>query len=215
MRPTHLLLPALCCLAICLLPASALGQQPAAAPAASAAVKAIPDPAAFVAQQFGSSFTVDPTIPPLFGDLDGDGNEDVVLVATSLTPLLSQDEFHFKVEDPYDGYFGTGDVKVTSSFNLHFDGSGHDILIVFSWRQPIVQDPKQEAKHPTKFVLINTPFQTLSINAAKMRLKKISVQPMETVDHTSLHSLIFWNGKHWRWSGQEMDGDEPLMPRKN
>jgi hypothetical protein len=217
MRPFILL--ALGCLATCLLPASALGEQPAAAPAASAASSSsqqIPDPAAFVAQQFGSTFKVDPKVPPIFGDLDGDGDEDVVLVATSLTPLLSQDQFHFKVEDPYDGYFGTGDVKVTSSFNLHFDGSGRDILIVFGWRHPPVQDPKQEAKHPTKFVLINTPFRTLSINPAKMTVKKkISVQPMEAVDSTSLHSLIFWDGKHWHWNGQEMDGDEPLMPRTN
>ena len=149
-------------LAVCLLPASVLGEQPAAAPAASSAASSaaqpLPDPAAYVAQQFGSSFNVDPKVPPLFGDLDGDGNEDVVLVATSATPLLSQQQFHYKVEDPYDGYFGTGDVKITSTFTLHFDGSARDILIVFNWRQP--QDPK----HITKFVLINTPFDTLSIN---------------------------------------------------
>jgi len=211
MRPFLLL--ALGCLAAGLLPAGALGAQPAAAPAASAAASSssqpLPDPAAYVAQQFGSTFTVDPKVPPLFGDLDGDGNEDVVLVGTSTTPLLSQQEFRFRVEDPYDGYFGTGDAKITSSFTLHFDGSGRDILIVFNWRQP------QDAKHITKFVLINTPFQTLSIKAAKMRLKKKDVQPLETVDSTSLHSLIFWDGKHWHWSAQEMDGDEPLEPRKN
>jgi len=35
------------------------------------------------------------------------------------------------------------------------------------------------------------------------------------VDSTSLHSLIFWDGHHWHWSGQSMDGDEPVMPHKN
>jgi hypothetical protein len=202
------------------LPSSALLAQPAAASASASAVAAstaqpLPDPAAYVAQQFGSSFTVDPKVPPIFGDLDGDGNEDVVLVATSATPLLSEQQFHFKVEDPYDGYFGTGDVKITSTFTLHFDGSARAILIVFGWRLPPTHDPKQEAKHPTKFVLINTPFETLAINPNKMTLKKKSVQAMETVDSTKLHSLIFWDGKHWHWSGQDMEGDEPLMPRKN
>jgi len=215
------------CLAIVLLPSSALRAQhvaPAVAssaaatatsPAASPATQPIPDPAAFVAQQFGSSFTVDPKVPPIFGDLEGDGHEDVVLVATSATPLLSQEQFHFKVEDPYDGYFGTGDVKITSTFTLHFDGSARAILVVFNWRQPQVQDPKLQAKHPTKFVLINTPFDTLSVNKNKMTLKKKSVQAMETVDSTKLHSLLFWDGKHWHWSGQDMEGDEPLMPRRN
>jgi hypothetical protein len=218
------ILRALCCLAICVLPSSALLAQPAAssAAAASAATAAspanqpLPDPAAFVAREFGGTFTVDPKVPPLFGDLDGDGNEDVVLVATSTTPLLSEQQLHFKVEDPYDGYFGTGDVKITATFTLHFDDSARDILIVFGWRLPPVQDPKQESKHPTKFVLINTPFETLSINPNKMLLKnKKSVQAMETVDSTKLHSLIFWDGKHWHWSGQDMEGDEPLMPRKH
>jgi hypothetical protein len=208
---------ALCCLALCVLSSPALLAQPAAssATAASSANQAMPDPAAYVAAQFGTTFTVDPKVPPLFGDLDGDGNEDVVLVATTATPLLSQQQYHFKVEDPYDGYFGTGNVKITSTFTLHFDGSARAILIVFNWRQPPVQDPKHESKHLSKFVLINTPFETLSINPNKMGLKKKSVQAMETVDSTSLHSLIFWDGKHWHWSGQGMDGDEPLAPRKN
>jgi hypothetical protein len=209
MRPSILL--ALCCLASFVLPSSAVLAQPAA----SSAAQPLPDPAAYVAQQFGGTFTVDPKVPPLFGDLDGDGNEDVVLVATSATPLLSREQFHFKVEDPYDGYFGTGSVKITSTFTLHFDGSARAILIVFGWRLPPVQDPKLEAKHPTKFVLINTPFDTLSINPNKMTVKKKSVQAMETVDSTKLRSLLFWDGKHWHWSAQQMEDDEPLVPRKN
>ena len=68
---------------------------------------------------------------------------------------------------PTTRYFGTGDVKITSTFTLHFDGSARDILIVFNWRQP-----QRNSKHTAKFVLINTPFETLSINPAKMRLKK-------------------------------------------
>jgi hypothetical protein len=194
------------CLAVCLLPASVLAQQPAAVPAVSSSAQPVPDPAAYVAQQFGSSFKVDPKIPPLFGDLDGDGHEDLVLVATSATPLLGQQQY-----DPYDGYFGTGDAKITSTFTLHFDGSASDILIVFNWRQPSAPDPK----HIAKFVLINTPFEKLSIPSAKMRMKGKSVQAMETVDSTSLHSLLVWDGRHWHWIAQGMDGDEPVMPRKN
>jgi hypothetical protein len=168
--------------------------------------------AAYMAGQFGASFTLDPKIPPMFGDLDGDGFEDLVLVGTSSTPLMSQQQFQFKVEDPYDQYFGTGDAKITSTFTLHFDGSERCILIVLGWRLP---PAKSTSKLVSKFVLINTPFDSLSI--VNLRLKKKNLQAIESVDRTSLHSLVFWDGKRWRWSAQGMAGDDTLfkMPSQN
>jgi hypothetical protein len=168
--------------------------------------------AAYVASQFGSSFTLDPKVPPLVGDLDGDGKEDLVLVGTSPSPLLSQAQFNFRVEDPYDSYFGNGDPRITSQFTLHFDGSSRCILIVFDWRQPRA---KPNARLVSRFVLINTPFESLSI--ANLRLKKKNLQAIEAVDRTSLHALLFWDGKHWKWSAQGMEGDDTLfkMPPQN
>ena len=116
-------LPSACCFAAPLL-------------AQSAPPAALADPAAYAASQFGASFKLDPNIPPMFGDLDGDGKEDLILVGTSSTPLMSKELFNFKVEDPYDSYFGTGDPRITSQFTLHFDGSSRCFLIVFGWRQP-------------------------------------------------------------------------------
>lgn len=167
--------------------------------------------AAYVASQFGASFKLDPKIPPMVGDLDGDGNEDLVLVGTSDTPLLSQQQFQFKVEDPYDQYFGTGDPRITSQFTLHFDGSSRCLLVVFGWRLPPAAKPKQVSK----FVLINTPFDSVSI--VNLRLKKRNLQAIESIDRTSLHALVFWDGKRWRWSAQGMAGDDTLfkMPPQN
>ncbi len=45
--------------------------------------------------------------------------------------------------------------RITSQFTLHFDGSSRCFLIVFDWRQP-----QSKSKLTTKFVLINTPFET-------------------------------------------------------
>jgi hypothetical protein len=192
-------------LAACLLLASPMlaRSAPAAPP---------PVDAAYLASQFGPSFTLDPNIPPMFGDLDGDGKEDLVLVGTSNTPLLSQTQFNFRVEDPYDAYFGTGDPRITSQFTLHFDGSSRCILIVFGWRQP---PSKPNPKLVSKFVLINTPFDSVSI--VNLHLKKKNLQAIEAVDRTSLHSLVFWDGKRWRWSAQGMAGDDTLfkMPPQN
>jgi hypothetical protein len=203
MRPISF--PALCRVAFCLLLAVPVLAQSVPPTATSP----LGDAAAYLASQFGPTFKLDPKVPPMFGDLDGDGNEDVVLIATSSAPLQSQEEFGFKVADPYDAYYGTGDPHITSQFSLHFDGSARAILIVFGWRVP---QPK--SKRTTKFVLINTPFESTGI--VNLRLKKKNLQAIEAIDRTTLHSLIFWDGRRWHWSAQGMDGDESFkMPPPN
>ena len=190
--------------------------QPAAAQPATppAAAPLLADPAAYVERQFGPGFKLDAKVPPMFGDLDGDGNEDVVLVGTSSTPLMSQEQFGFRVEDPYDAYYGTGDPRITSQFTLHFDGSSRCFLIVFGWRlAPPVKPPKQ--KVISKFVLINTPFETAGL--VNLRLKKKDIQAIEAIDRTTLHALVYWDGRHWHWNAQSMEGDQDLikMPPQN
>jgi hypothetical protein len=178
----------------------------------STAAPLLADPAAYVAREFGSSFKLDPKVPPMFGDLDGDGTQDVVLVGRSYSPLTAQEQMAFKVEDPYDAYFGTGDPRITSQFTLHFDGSARCILIVFDWRRP--PQAKLKSRQVSKYVLINTPFETIGV--VNLRLKKRSkiqeIQAIETVDRDTVHALIFWDGKRWRWRAQGMEGDETLMP---
>jgi hypothetical protein len=196
-------------LVICLFLCSPLLAQSAPPPKATPP----PDLAAYVVSQFGSAFTLDPTIPPMFGDLDGDGNEDLILVGQSGAPLQSKEQLHFSVEDPYDAYFGTGDTRITSMFTLHFDGSARCILVVFGWRLPPESRPKAKAKIVSKFVLINTPFETIKI--VDLRLKKKNLQAIETVDRDTLHALVFWDGKRWHWRAEGMEGDDTLMPRRN
>lgn len=191
----------LCLPAACFLLASLVLAQPAP----KAPAPPLTDPAAYLALQFGPSFKLDPKIPPMFGDLDGDGKEDIVLVGTSATPLMAQEKFSFKVQDPYDAYFGTGNPKITSQFTLHFDGSSRCILVVFDWRQPT--NPK--AKKVSKFVLINTPFESVSI--VNLRLKKKNIQAIDAIDRTTLHALLAWNGKRWLWLAQGMAGDDSLF----
>ena len=158
------------------------------------------DPAAYLLQEFGPSFKLAPNNAPLFGDLNGDGIEDAVLFATSATPLLAREQFNFKVEDPYDEYFGTGDVSITSQFTLRYD-SASDLLIVFGWRHPAPRN----GKRVSKFVLINTPMDTASV--VNLRLKKKNLQAIDAVDRTTLHSLVFWDGKKWRWRPEGMEGE--------
>jgi hypothetical protein len=186
-------------------------EQPEApqAPAQPKPVSPIADPAGYVALQFGPSFKVDPKFPPLFGDFDGDGDQDVVLFATSPTPLLSQEQFNFRVEDPYNGYFGEGNAQITSQFDVHIDGSQRDILIAFGWRHP---PSEHKSKRVSKYVLINTPMERVSMTS--FRLKKKDLQAIEAVDRTGVHSILFWDGKRWHWSAAGMDSGD-LLPDEN
>src|SRR5260370_21007167 len=71
----------------------------------------------FVQQQFGKDFTLVPEVGAVFGDLDGDGVEDVAIAARCKNPLPDQAEHNYTVIDPYYDFFGYGDPKVTTTFS--------------------------------------------------------------------------------------------------
>ena len=71
----------------------------------------------FVQQQFGDQFTVLPEFAPAFGDLDGDGVEDVAIAARCKNPMLDQGEHNYTVVDPYNDFFGYGDPRMTTTFS--------------------------------------------------------------------------------------------------
>jgi hypothetical protein len=143
----------------------------------------------YVAAQFGESFTVVRTYAALKGDLDGDGAEDTVVVAQSKTPLADQAEFHFKAIDPYDGYFGWGNPNITAQFAAQDGERAVLLLIVHGWREPT---PK------AKFVVLNTPFDKLSI--ARMSLKKKAIWAIHAEEITGIVSSLYWDGKKYKWS---------------
>src|SRR5512132_1846886 len=69
----------------------------------------------FVHQQFGNSCALDSKFAPMTADLNGDGIEDLVLVARCKNALIDQDEKNYKVIDPMNSFFGYGNPKVTST----------------------------------------------------------------------------------------------------
>src|SRR3981081_2756471 len=70
----------------------------------------------FVQQQFGREFTLLPELAPVFGDLDGDGVEDVVIAARCKNLMLDEAQHDYKVMDPYYDFYGYGDPRVTTTF---------------------------------------------------------------------------------------------------
>ncbi len=145
-----------------------------------------------VALQFGGSFEL-LDFPPLLFDLDGDGAEDAVIVATSKQPLLDETEFHYKVVDPYDDYFGLGDPHITAGFSPTYIGPPRLLLVVHDWRA---------AAPKAKFVIINLPFEKLSPGRTLRKKKPIAALSAE--ESGGMISTLYWDGKKYKWQPSSM-----------
>jgi len=154
-------------------------------------------PQDYIKAQFGPSFTYLDKYPVITGDLDGDGTEDAILVtANKENALLDEAQYHYKVIDPYDEYFGWGDPRVTSTFNAHDPSQVKFVLIVSDWRA---------AAPKSKVVVINFPFEKLSLSRIPTKNKKRRIVPaLLGEDLGGLKSAIYWDGKKYKWSS--MDG---------
>ena len=140
-------------------------------------------------KEFGEQFKLDPKFAPLTVDLDGDGQEDLVLVAGAKNPLSGEPDFHYRAIDPYDGYFGWGNVKETVQFSATNVGATRYVLVVHNWRAP-----------KEKFVIINLPFDSLEVGRiAIKKKKKITVNTIHAVELGGLGSDVYWDGKKYRW----------------
>src|ERR1700693_4546542 len=95
----------------CLL-ASAAAQQPGMVPAPMQQSAAVSAPALsgdenFIHKQFGEEFSLTPVSTPYVRDVDGDGVDDLVIVARSKKPMLDAAEHSYKVVDPYYDFYGS------------------------------------------------------------------------------------------------------------
>jgi hypothetical protein len=151
----------------------------------------------FIQKQFGDDCSLLPGPAQFVGDLDGDGNDDLVVAARCKNPMADRADYDYVVADPYDSFLGFGDVKVTSSFASDApERRGVCLLIIHgadkdSWR---AEKPK------AKFLLINLPFETLAVK--KLALKKrtvLGVYMEEKGEGEDTTSVIFWDGKKYRY----------------
>jgi hypothetical protein len=171
----------------------ALAQQPAAPataapqPAAKEADTQPPDAQQLITREFGKSFTVAPGIAPMYGDMDGDGLEDAVIVVRSEAPLVDEVDFHYRPIDPYDAYWGWGNPKETVQFSATSTGPLRYIAIIHNWRAP-----------KSKFLVINLPFEKLVLS--RVMVKKKPVLALHTIESSGLESDLFWDGKKYKWN---------------
>jgi hypothetical protein len=171
-------------------------KQPPPPPApAKSPVPAVTD--AYVHKEFGENCSLLAGPPQFVGDLDGDGVDDLIVVARCKNPLADQAEFGFLVTDPYNSFLGFGQVKVTSTFaSDEPERKGISLLIVHG----VGADAWSSDKTKAKFLLINLPFKDLTVK--KLALKKrtvLGIYMEEKGEGENTSSVIFWDGKKYRY----------------
>jgi hypothetical protein len=138
-----------------------------------------------------------PWVPFLTADLDGDGVEDAIIVARCKNPLTDEMSHNYRVIDPYYTNYGYGDPKITARFNSADPNRQNLVLVIHgagkeAWRS---------ATPKAKFVIINLPFDSLSLTRVTYRKHPVlAVNLIEDEVQGSGSSTIFWDGKKYRWA---------------
>jgi hypothetical protein len=150
----------------------------------------------FVHEQFGKDFVLIPEIPAVFGDLDGDGVEDVVIAARCKNAMLDQGEHNYTVIDPYYDFFGYGDPRITTTFSEPDPNRRGLVMLVIhgsgakAWRS---------ATPKAKFVVVNLPYRTISVRKMRLKKKNIAAVYVEEAGEMEESSALFFDGKKFRY----------------
>jgi hypothetical protein len=150
-------------------------------------------------QQFGSSFTLDEKFPTpiVTADFDGDGVQDLVMVAVSKDPLPDSYQYKYRVADPYNGFFGFGDPRQTASMDRLDPRQSHALLVIFG----AGVEAWHAATPKAKFVLINVPFNNIALGRMLVKKNKPPIFVIKAIETEMMDSSVFWDAKkkRWRW----------------
>jgi len=159
----------------------------------------------YVHREFGDNCSLLAGPPQFVGDLDGDGVDDLVVAARCKNPMADQAEYGFRVADPYNSFMGFGDVKITSTFASDApERKGVSLLIVHG----VGPEAWRSDKPKPKFLLINLPFQTLTVKRLALRKRTVlGIYMEERGEGEATSSVLFWDGKKYRYQilGSDME----------
>jgi hypothetical protein len=189
---------------------SAAWAQTPQAPAPEKANPIVPEEiASIVKKQFGDGFeiaekksagigfkyrieTKEKWTPYLVGDLNGDGVEDLVVVARCKSPMTGEAQYHYKVIDPYFTAYGYGDPKITSTMSS--ENPDNTLLLVIhgegaqAWRADVPQ---------SKFVMINLPIENIALRPTSFKKKTVAAIDPQSAESNG--AMVMWDGKKYRW----------------
>jgi len=136
-----------------------------------------------------------PWVTFLTADLDGDGVEDAIIVARCKTPLVDEVSHNYRVIDPYYTNYGYGNPRITAQFNSADPYRQNLVLVIHG----ASKEAWRAATPKAKFVIINLPFDSLSLTKVSYRKRLIPALSL-TEEEQQLSSAVFWDGKKYRWS---------------
>ena len=150
----------------------------------------------FVQQQFGNQFTLLPEVGAVFGDLDGDGVEDIVIAARCKNPLLDEAEHNYTVMDPYYEFFGYGNPKVTTTFSEGDPMRRGLVMLIIHGAGP---NAWRSATPKAKYVIVNLPYRRISVRKMQLKKKTIEAVYVEESGDMGESSAVFFDGKKFRY----------------
>jgi hypothetical protein len=180
---------------------TAFAQQPATAPPAIQSPATSNAPVVvvdenFIHKQFGEEFSLTPASTPFMRDVDGDGVEDMVIVARSRKPMLDAAEHNYKVVDPYYDFYGYGDPKLTSTFGSEDLMEKNLVILVIHGAGP--QAWRSDTPR-AKFVIINVPFKKITVRRLQLRKRQVNAIFAEEANSSAGDSVTFWDGKQYKY----------------
>ncbi len=182
--------------------AASTAQQPPAPPPARVIPPALLE---LMKKQFGPAYAIVDDFAPVFltGDLNGDGIEDAVIVGRCKNPMVDAKEFGYRVLDPHHAYFGFGDPKITYEFNLRDPLRNRFLLVIHG----IGPEGWHAATPKEKFVLINIPFDRLTLG--RVLIKKKVILAISAEETSILTSAVYWDGKKYKWEPNTVPSGTP------
>ena len=183
----------------------AFAQQPAPSAEAEAkpGVTLVQPPVAvdekFVRERFGDQFTLVKEFPGMLADLDGDGVEDLVIVAKAKSPMLDEGALGFKVVDAYNAFFGFGDPHITAGFGADDPTRQGFVLLVIHGAGA---DAWHAAQPKAKFVLINIPFKAVSMRRVMINKKAVMAIALQEYGAMENTSAVYWESSRNKKTGR-------------
>jgi len=173
-----------------------LHAQTPASPAAPAASAAPVVDQALIHKQFGEEFSLVEISQPYIRDIDGDGVDDLVIVARSKKPMIEAAEHNYRVVDPYYSFYGYGDPKLTATFGSEDPVERNLVILVIhgagtdAWRS---ETPK------AKFVIINLPLKRIAVKKLQLRKRQVNAIFAVEADASAGDSVVFWDGRQYKY----------------
>jgi len=150
----------------------------------------------FVHQQFGDQFTLMPSVTPAYGDLDGDGVEDIVIAARCRNPMLDQSEHNYTVIDPMNAFFGYGNPAVTTTFSEGDPALRGLVMLIIEGTGP---DAWRSTTPKSKYVVVNLPYRAIYVRKFKLKKKTIDALYIEEAGSFGDSSAVFFDGKKFQY----------------